>query len=272
MKPKKDGKGEKEFFSVLEIPMDEEDIRHLSEKPRRATAWMSKKLESRGKELRWSQMPLEQKYQFDEAQCRELSQVLTAKAVRSLSQQEELKVDPAKLMAMRWVMTVKAGGEAKARLVDLYVRAPAELAVLFGAPPDQPFKILKICRAFYGLVHAPRKWFDHVVGTLKSHTWQQLLSDQCTFILIDDGRTIGAAGIHVDDFLIGGDRTNKKFQEAEHALQNAYRRGKWQHKSFTFAGCDLRQDDDFSICMAQESYVGKWLDECSIEKEGAQNA
>ena len=323
-KPKKEEQGE--VFYVLEIPMEEEDLRELSEKPRRATAWMSKKLESRSKELRWSQMPLEQKYQFDEAQCRELSQVLTSKAVRSLSQQEELKVDHSKVMSMRWVMTVKAGGDAKARLVvlgyqqhnltsvqssaptmcriarnlvltlcaclhfwiasgdvssaflqasqslegeDLYVWAPAELAVLFGAPADRPVKILKICRAFYGLVHAPRKWFDHVVSTLLSHGWHQLLSDRCTFILMEEGKIVGVCGIHVDDFLIGGDRTNQRFLKAEADLQQAYRWGKWQHRDFTFAGCDLKQHDDYSITMNQESYVEKWLEECSIEKERA---
>ena len=72
---KKPKKAKDNFFYALEIPMEEKDILYLTEKPRRATAWMSKKLESRSKELRWSQMPLEQKYLFDEAQSRELSQV-----------------------------------------------------------------------------------------------------------------------------------------------------------------------------------------------------
>jgi hypothetical protein len=71
----------------------------------------------------------------------------------------------------------------------------------------------------------------------------------------------------VDDFLIGGDRTSEKFLKAEKDLQQAYRWGKWEHRSFSFAGCDLRQNDDYSISMTQESYVEKWLDECSIEKE-----
>jgi hypothetical protein len=34
---------------------------------------MSKNLESRSKELRWSQMPIEQKYLFDEAEQRAVS-------------------------------------------------------------------------------------------------------------------------------------------------------------------------------------------------------
>lgn len=65
-----------------------------------------------------------------------------------------------------------------------------------------------------------------MVSTLKSQGWQQLLSDQCTFILVDNGRIVGACGIHVDDFLIGGDRTSEKFLKAEKNLQQAYRWGK----------------------------------------------
>ena len=106
--PKKSKTGSKdEFFYAFEIPLDEAAVEFLTEHPRKATAWVPKKLESKGKEMRWHQMPLEQKRQFDEAQCKELSQVLTAKAVRSLTSQEEIQVDPKKVMQMRWVLTLK---------------------------------------------------------------------------------------------------------------------------------------------------------------------
>ena len=324
-KKQKTDPNDEDLFYALEIPLEEDEVNYISEHPKKATAWLSKKLEARGKELRWSQMPLDQKYKFDEAQCRELSQVLASKALRSLTRQEEMKVNKNRVMAMRWVMTLKSGGEAKARLVvlgyqqhnltsvqaaaptmsrlgrnlllmmcatshflissgdvssaflqasqsmedeELYIWAPAELAVLFGAPPHNPVKILKICRAFYGLVHAPRAWFDHVVMTLKSHGWQQLLSDQCVFYLKDSSdQIVGVAGIHVDDFLIGGNRESPLFLEAEEKLKAAYRWGKWDYQQFTFAGCELKQHEDRSISITQESYVDKWLEECTIDAD-----
>ena len=289
---------------------------------RKSSIWLSKKLENKGKELRWSQMPMSQKEQFDEAQAKELSQVLVSKAVRSLSAQEEMAVDKSKVMSMRWVMNLKADNQAKARLVvlgyqqpnltsvqasaptmsriarnllltlcanfgfflmcgdvssaflqadqsleneELYVWAPAELAVLYGALPNFPMKILKICRAFYGLVHAPRKWFDHVVQTLASHGWQQLLSDKCVHILIENGKVCGLCGLHVDDFIIAGDRKSPTFVQADNLLKDAYRWGKWQDREFTFAGCDIVQREDGSITINQETYVNKWLDECAID-------
>ena len=136
-------------------------------------------------------------------------------------------------------------------------------------------KILKICKAFYGLVHAPRKWFDHVASTMEAHGWMRLLSDRCVFVLHappdapDAGRIVGVAGLHVDDFLIGGDRSCEYFLEAEKKLKAAYRWGKWQQGEFTFAGCDIKQHSDMSISINQKSYVDKWLEECVIDRQRA---
>ena len=46
--------------------------------------------------------------------------------------------------------------------LNMTVWAPAELAVLFGADPAYPVMPLPVSRAFYGLVQAPRCWFDDV--------------------------------------------------------------------------------------------------------------
>ena len=159
-------------------------------------------------------MSLEEKHEFDEAQAVELNNVLTSAAVRALSQWEIQGLDYNKVMRMRWVLTRKNSGAAKARLVvlgfqqrnltsvqtaaptlsrtgrytlltaaanrgfklesgdvtsaflqtlsrledeELYVWAPAGLAALFGAEGGEE-TVLKLTKAFYGLVHAPRKW------------------------------------------------------------------------------------------------------------------
>ena len=136
-------------------------------------------------------------------------------------------------------------------------------------------KILKICRAFYGLLHAPRAWYDHVASTMESIGWTKLLSDKCVFILLsppgepDAGRLIGLAGIHVDDFLVAGDRNHSHFLRAEEKLKAAYRWGKWETGQFGFAGCDIRQHADGSISISQGSYVDRWVEECTIAKERA---
>ena len=51
--------------------------------------------------------------------AKELSQVAISRALRNLTAQEEMKVTPEQLMKMRWVLTRKSDGSAKARLVAL---------------------------------------------------------------------------------------------------------------------------------------------------------
>ena len=315
-----------EHIYALEIPFERDDLIYLANHPKKATAWLSKKMESKGKELRWNQLPLEKKKEFDDAQARELSQVLVSRALRSLTADEKLNLNPKSVMNMRWVLTTKSDGTAKARLVvlgyqapnltevqasaptmnrlsrnvllmicanqgfdimsgdvssaflqaaqsledeNLVVWAPSELAVLYGADPGNPMMPLKICKAFYGLVHAPRKWFDHVAGTLKSQGWRQSAADRCIFMLMDGEELVGISGLHVDDFLIGGNRQNECFRQAEEALRQSYRWGKWDESHFEFAGCVIERHPDKSISISQEVYINKWLEEVDISPDRA---
>ena len=153
------------------------------------------------------------------------------------------------------------------------VWAPAELAVLFGAPPQSPVLPLKVCRAFYGLVHAPRKWYDHVTKTLLAQGWEKLISDGCIFVLKDkkiedeEDQVVAVAGIHVDDFLVGGREDNEVYMTAKEKLEEAYRWGKWEVDSFTFAGCKISQKKDSTVCIDQTEYTERWIEEMVIPKE-----
>ena len=99
--------------------------------------------------------------------------------------------------------------------------APAELAVLFGAPPSNPIMPLRITKAFYGLVQAPRCWFMDISEKMKRQGWKSPLADRCFFILYDDdtGDVMSACGLHVDDLLICGDENYPKFQKGEADLR-----------------------------------------------------
>ena len=210
-------------------------------------------------------LPLSEKQEFDLAMAKELSQVAISKALRNLSKQEELQVKPEQLMKMRWVLTRKSDGSAKARLVvlgfmahnltevattsptmskvgrnviltlaaayrfklkagdvtsaflqtgisledeELNVLAPPELSAMFGSEAGDQ-RVLRVREAFYGLAHAPRKWWERCVQTMKDGQWHQLLGDKCCFALYEPGtggngqppKLVGLAGLHVDDFL-----------------------------------------------------------------------
>ena len=255
-------------FYALELDVTTEEANWLMKHPRKAAIWLSKKMEAKGKEETWSKLSMDRKKDFDLAQAKELSQVLTSRALRSLTKSEEINLDKSAVMNMRWVLTTKSGGMAKARLVvlgfqahnltevetasptmskvgrqmllaltaslgfvlksgdvssaflqtdasleseNLTVWATPELAALFGCDPCEP-KALRVVRAFYGLCHAPRKWYESVVSTLKKQGWRQLLGDRCVFVLENEkSEIIGLAGFHVDDFLISGNPKVEQF-------------------------------------------------------------
>ena len=296
--------------------------------PKKATVWLSKKMQDKGKEHRWTELPLERKHDFDIAQAKELTNVMTSKALRALTRSEMANLDHRKVMNMRWVLTTKSSGLAKARLVilgfqapnitevatasptlskmskhmilaiaanlgyriksgditsaflqakanlegdELTVWAPAELAVLYGAPPDYPVLPLRVVRAFYGLVQSPRLWFEELQSTMLKQGWRQITADRCAFILLDkDGTLVGLAGIHVDDYLIAGKDGDPMYMKAEKELRETYNFGKWEQDSFEFAGTYLQQDPDGVIHLDQDEYVTKWLEEVELDQHRKQ--
>ena len=88
-------------------------------------------MQERGKEHHWQHLPLERKKDFDLAQAKELSNILQSKALRGLTQDETMRLNPRKCMQMRWVLTTKPNGDAKARLV---IQAHSLLEVQAAAP------------------------------------------------------------------------------------------------------------------------------------------
>ena len=98
--------------------------------------------------------------------------------------------------------------------------------------------------------------------------WEQLLSDRCVFVLRNSsGRIVGLAGLHVDDFIIGGLQSDECFQTAQTSLEQAYRWGKWEQSSFTFAGVEIEQLKDGTIKLGQRDYTDRWMDVIEMTKE-----
>ena len=66
---------------------------------------------------------------------------------------------------------------------------------------------------------------------MRKFGWTPLLGDKCLFVLMEtvDGveRVAGVAGLHVDDFLIGGRADSPTYAKAEKELREKFRFGKW---------------------------------------------
>jgi hypothetical protein len=319
----------------LQDDLSPEDYAWLSKNgtSRKANIWLAKKLE-KSKEVTWSRLTLDQKKDFDLAQAKELSQVATSRALRNLTKDEEINLDYNRIMNMRWVLTFKGNGAAKARLVilgfqahnicevetssptmgkvgrnmllalcaalnlklqagdvtsaflqtdeslegqDLYVWAPPELATFFGGDPRDP-RALKVLKAFYGLAHSPRKWWETVVAAMKRSGWKALLGDKCLFILQEEinGKMeiVGLACLPVDDFLSAGKEGSKLYEKAVQELREKFRFGKWTSASdgLEFAGCWIQQNSNGEIYLDQEAYTNKFIDELEIDPKRPMNA
>ncbi|CAE6957766.1 RE1 [Symbiodinium sp. CCMP2592] len=310
---------------AYEIEMEGKDWKALTSRPRKAKVWLSKKLQEEGKEHNWRELTQAQKEEFDEAQAKEISNVIKTMALRSLTESEPQKISYDRVMRMRWVLTTKSSGTAKARLVilgyqsptllttqsssptlsrlgkylllsvvanqrwllesadvtsaflqalsdlekdDLYVFAPAELGAAFGGDGKSDGTILKVLRAFYGLVDSPRRWHETVTKVLLEQGWRQISADRCRYVLFDQNNTlVGIAGVHVDDFLVAGDTASSVYKKARESLETAFTWGRWEQKQFEYAGSDLTQREDFSIILGQESYTNKWIEEAYLSPE-----
>ena len=101
---------------------------------RRAAVWLSQKMMEKSKEVDWRKLTEAEKKEYDEAQAVEVSNVVRERAVRALTSLEKGAVDHSKVMGMRWVLTRKASGAAKARLVVLGYQAHNLLDVDKAAP------------------------------------------------------------------------------------------------------------------------------------------
>jgi hypothetical protein len=86
---------------------------------------------------------------------------------------------------------------------------PTEVAHLFLDELGHPSYVLKLVRSFYGLTTAPRAWWLDISRKLAQLGWKQLNTDRCLWVLFgDDGRLHGIIGVHVDDFVVGGARSD----------------------------------------------------------------
>ena len=86
-----------------------------------SSVWLSKRLsDGKSSEVNHHRLLPGQQLQFDEAMTKELSQVLTANAVRRLSQEEELNLKPERLL--RRVLTWKLHRHLERCLVICYFK------------------------------------------------------------------------------------------------------------------------------------------------------
>jgi Reverse transcriptase (RNA-dependent DNA polymerase) len=83
---------------------------------------------------------------------------------------------------------------------DVYLKPPLEYAT--------PGSCWRLCKPVYGLVSAPKAWYDRLCEVVTKHGFTADLSDEAIFRLRDgSGNLIGILAVHVDDTIGGGTDT-----------------------------------------------------------------
>jgi hypothetical protein len=139
---------------------------------------------------------------------------------------------------------------------------PIERAVYIAAPPgyapaDACWRLRK---PVYGLVSAPKAWFDRLREIIEKHGFSADLSDEAIFRLQNAaGDVIGVLAIHVDDTIGGG--TPEFYQMMDRVAEDLKVGNKEQH-TFHYKGLRIstvfRQTDPtglFEIILDGDEYL-----------------
>jgi hypothetical protein len=74
-------------------------------------------------------------------------------------------------------------------------------------------ELFRLKKAIYGLLNAPKRWFEKLSRTLIGLGWIQHQLDKCMLMLYDDDdpqKLVGMCGMYVDDLLCSGSGSNMK--------------------------------------------------------------
>ena len=127
-----------------------------------------------------------------------------------------------------------------------------ELARALGLQEGQAVQLLRSC---YGLVSAPREWYEDVHRTLVSLGAERLTTDSCVWRIRDaSGAVVGLVSSHVDDFLMTGCSSSKAWQDFLHGFKNAYEWSPWEHGAFRHCGVNIMQHPDHSVSLDHSSF------------------
>ena len=137
----------------------------------------------------------------------------------------------------------------------IFATPVGELSKALGLREGQAVQLLKSC---YGLVSAPREWYNDVHKTLTSLGAERLVSDSCVWRVRDEsGQVVGLISSHVDDFLVAGQASSNVWQNFIHNFKKAYEWSPWESGSFKHCGIHLLQHPDYSITLDHSAFCGE---------------
>ena len=104
----------------------------------------------------------------------------------------------------------------------------------------------------YGLSNASQYWYLKIREELPKLGGRPSKLDQGIFYFYNRREMIGIVSLFVDDLLWA---CNSELAQIVWKLKTIFQVGSENHKSFTYVGINLNQNDDFSITADQHAYT-----------------
>ena len=172
-------------------------------------------------------------------------------------------------LIMQWV------GSHKYRLISCdiktaFLSGDEDIRNIFFSPPDDVRQmlnldsetVLRLRKAVYGLVTAPKKWWDRLKKSLIEHGFTSCALDPCAFVLRKSGKIHAVLGVHVDDVIGGG---NETFDRIMTAVRKEFDFGAWDVGNFRFKGRQISQMLNGEIVFDMEQYKHE-LEQIEVSK------
>ena len=122
--------------------------------------------------------------------------------------------------------------------------------------------VLRLRKAVYGLVNAPKKWWDRLKESLIQHGFTSCSLDPCVIVLRKCGKVHGVLGVHVDDMIGGG---NETFNRVMSAVRKEFDFGSWEIGKFRFKGRQISQMPNGDVAFDMQQFKHE-LEQIEVSK------
>ena len=145
------------------------------------------------------------------------------------------------------------GGPAPERRQRIFMEQPRDGIIGNCIPGLVPGALLEVIGAVYGLINAPRLWYEAFAKRMVKAGWVIHSPDCAVFLFYQGGRISAMVCLHVDDALIGASRC-KKGEKALQDLREAFEWGAWREDVGEYLGHDVaRREGD--IHLSQRTFL-----------------
>ena len=159
-------------------------------------------------------------------------------------------------------------GSESQRSRSVFAQPVQELGEKMQCGPQEAVRLL---RAAYGLVNAPREWYWDVekIAT-QTCGMQRLTCEPCIWVCKDkDGNVQGAIASHVDDFIVTGNENSELWYDTLTKFHGALSWSPWESDPYLHCGIEVHQQANYSFNFDHSQYAAQ-IKQIDVDKHSSE--